>query len=672
MNAGGVSRLLGVAGVAGLVGGVAALAAIGGTLGYQQTLVAILMEWARGGALAGAYVAAAWGLGAWLTPYLLKTEDAPWVAPAVGLGLMLAISHAMGVLGMFDVGGRVAAAAPLAAGLGLLAWRLLQRRDEGLALHPAALCVVPGAAVLIVAAASPPGWLWASEGFGYDTLGYHLQLPGEWARDGRLWPVEHNVYSHLPGYVEAAFLHMASVLGVGPGVPIASGGGTAILAAQMLSAWTALLAAVLLARVCYAACRAVETEHAAGIATACAAVALGTPWMLVTGTLAYNEPAVLALGAGAMLGAMDGGARPLVRWGVAAFLVGSACGAKPTALFMVTPVVGLLLLWRTPARWWLAFGGVAVVVGTLTLVPWLARNWAAAGNPVFPALDGVFGLGHWTAEQHGRWKSGHAFDGSLGDRLAMLASGDRGLLHPQWGVLGVLMVLGVAACGVLRGGVRLVLVAGFVLQLAAWYALTHLQSRFLMPLMLTGVPAIAVALSALRRPAAAVIAASVLATVQAGFAVALYAGERNGSPNAAIATGVAPFTTPPADASRAGPVPLLNNLLPRDARVLLVFDARPLYLTRPVLYSTTWDASSLAKAIAASPDDPASWVAALQGRGVRWMLVHTGEFDRLGRSGWLDPALTTENLERLLGQGRVVRAWDGGVLLVDLGAAATP
>ena len=72
---------------------------------------------------------------------------------------------------------------------------------------------VPALALLLVAASSPPGWLWDSEGRGYDALEYHLQLPQEWLRMGRLAPLEHNVYSFLPGYIEAAFYHLAVATG---------------------------------------------------------------------------------------------------------------------------------------------------------------------------------------------------------------------------------------------------------------------------------------------------------------------------------------------------------------------------------------------------------------------------------------------------------------------------
>ena len=48
------------------------------------------------------------------------------------------------------------------------------------------LLALPGLALLLTAACSPPGWLWGGSGAdpvgearGYDALEYHLQLPQE-------------------------------------------------------------------------------------------------------------------------------------------------------------------------------------------------------------------------------------------------------------------------------------------------------------------------------------------------------------------------------------------------------------------------------------------------------------------------------------------------------------
>jgi len=54
------------------------------------------------------------------------------------------------------------------------------------------VATVPTIAIVILAACSAPGWLWATEFGGYDVLSYHLQLPREWYDAGRIVPLDHS------------------------------------------------------------------------------------------------------------------------------------------------------------------------------------------------------------------------------------------------------------------------------------------------------------------------------------------------------------------------------------------------------------------------------------------------------------------------------------------------
>ncbi len=664
--------------VGGLIAAILGVAAIG-VVSWLGTVVAVASVWATAGVLAGAYLAGAWGLGTASLRWMEDRTTAAWLAPAVGLGLMLAISHVLGVLGAFEwlgAGGRrVVAGLPVLAGLVLLAIDLMKRQDRaGAGVHPASLSLIPGIAVLAVASASPVGWLWESEGRGYDTRSYHAQLPAEWLASGQLWPVDHNVYSYLPGYVEAGFYHLAALVGEHP----AAGSGVGLMSFQCLSALMLLIAVVLIGRLCWLLMPE-ETPGRSGIATALAALALSTPWLVVTGSLAYNEPAVLALGAGAMLAAVSKAA-PMARWALAAFLVGSACGAKPTALFLVGPIIGSVLVVTTPSRAWLRCGGIGAAVGAATLLPWLARNGLAAGNPVFPQLAALLGSGHWTAEQHARWSAGHAFDGSVLERLRLLALPDpagpfpggssmRGLLHPQWGLIGALGVVSAVAAPLLRRhAIATALAIGLAFQLIAWLALTHLQSRFLMPIVLTVMPLMALALS--RAGVRAVWAAAVLSLAQGAWLVWTYASECGGRPGVFIAAGPAWFTgrLDP----KASPQGVVNFGLAEDSgRVLLAGDGAPLYYLTDPIYATTWDAGLLVRVVGDHPDAPAQQAEALRDAGVRWLVIDEMELRRLRDSGWLDAALTPRAIGELAAQGVVTGYWPGpgplGRILIDLG-----
>jgi hypothetical protein len=313
-------------------------------------------------------------------------------------------------------------------------------------------------------------------------------------------------------------------------------------------------------------------------------------------------------------------------------------------------------------------------------LPWLVRNELAAGNPVFPQLASVFGGGHWSAEQHARWTGGHRFDGSFIDRVKLLLLPDpggphlggtsmRGLLHPHWGVLGALcLVAGVVGPIVRRNAVVVALAVGLGLQVVAWLALTHVQSRFLVPVALAGGPLIAVSLA--RLGGRGVWVAVALAVVQGGWGVWAYSKEGRGRPGLAIAPGVGIFTG--AIDPKASPQGVVNFGLPEGAgRVLLVGDGAPLYYLPGPAYTTTWDAGLLMEVIEANPGDAAAQAAALRAAGVRWLVVDEVELSRLRDSGWLDASLTPRSVGELVIQGSPVADWPGpgglGRIVIDLG-----
>src|SRR5690606_10634132 len=154
--------------------------------------------------------------------------------------------------------GRGLALGLVGLGLVLLARQLLvsaRSEDRSIAAPLTPLAALPAVAVLLVAACNPTGWLWPGEGNGYDALSYHLQLPQEWIAAGAIRPLEHNVYSYLPSYMEAAFLHIGVMMGAPPsggatGGPwgLLAADGTGVIASQLLSAFAALMASWITAR----------------------------------------------------------------------------------------------------------------------------------------------------------------------------------------------------------------------------------------------------------------------------------------------------------------------------------------------------------------------------------------------------------------------------------------
>jgi hypothetical protein len=663
-----------------------------------------------------AYVLAAIGLGRPVVALLAPgSVSRLHTQIPLGLGAMLTLSHALGVLGLLSGDGplpRIVAWGVVALGLLLLLDQIVRgplRPERWPVLPPASLVLAIPLALLIVAACNPPGALWASEYGAFDALSYHLQLPKEWLAGDRLWPSQHNVYSFLPSYVGAAFTHLGQ-MSVAPGatdvVGRALGGeGAWVIGCQLLHGATLVLGALTLARAAWV--MLVQSGVASGPATTLGLIVAGfvlsTPWALVVGSLAYTEAAMLALGAGAVLLAVDTSIPPVRRAIGVAVCVGLACGCKPTALFMLGPVAGLLMLACAPRADWPRMLAVGVVAGVLSLAPWMARNALASGNPVFPFAAGVLGAGHWTGEQLSRYALNHGPDPavSIPGRFARLFTPEFGLAHPQWAFVPFLALLGVVAVA-LAPRVRravCVLLAALVLQWAAWAMLTHGQSRFLIPMLVplallgalglgaltvdrTSLPSAAGGPGRVLRVRLALVGGAILVVCLSALAAVMFMREDTGRPNRLLVGGVGSLTGMASDdalqaatdqaraeflAALPTPEAYINLAIrPQDIEgrgVYLLGDSTPAYILgaigrqprpgeprSPVVYHVTWDASPLGRAMERSPDTPAAWSKSLRDDlGCRYVLVNFDELDRLIRRWrYYDPRVTPERITRWL------------------------
>ncbi|MFI4872808.1 MAG: hypothetical protein ACIARQ_13415 [Phycisphaerales bacterium JB061] len=619
------------------------------------------------------YLLGAIGLGVPMQLFLAPGIKRVWaVRTGLGLAGLLTLTHLLGMTGLLFAR-PIAIALPI-LGAALLAHRLTKHKQELKGLTPSLpwLGAVPAIGVLLAAACSPPGWLWASEIGGYDVLSYHLQLPRDWINAGTIWPVEHNVYSYLPGYLEAAFTHTAVALGASKDTNAVLDGDI-VFACQLLHALVTLVAGVLSASACSALCERAgfETKLSAIGGAIAGAIVIATPWSVVTGSMAYNEMGVVAFFAAALVIAFEHRLKPSRRGLVAGLLVGAACGCKPTALLFVAPAVGLTLVWVAPRRFWLTLTWTACVGGLVMLLPWLIRNSMAGGNPVFPQLSGVFGSAHWTQAQIERYASAHSFGGSIFDALRLLILPDptdpaasanspvhRGLMHPQWSLLLPMSAVALGWLGFNKNTrwLALPMLVVFLLQLLAWLTLTHVQSRFLIPMILPMACVIAAGIVQFGERISAKSAAPaglVAALIPAVSTVLVFTGEapNAGGPNAATTLGVSQFMLPPEQYDSAQDlyvVQFINAELPPDAKVLLIGSATPLYITRDLVYTTTWDTSPLTALMREHPDEPARWTSGLTNMGVTHVFVDLGELSRLTGSGWGDPLLEPNRVSEWL------------------------
>lgn len=689
--------------------------------------------------LAAAYFLAGLGLGrplAWVVAR--RSASRVWIQSGLGTGTMLWVSHLCGMLGV----GRILAWPVVVLGLALVLDQAVRGmraalggrvgRDSGTRRTKRPWGTLVWAlplAIMLIAACNPPGALWRSEFGGYDALSYHLQLAKEWSAGGHnIRPVAHNVYSYLPSYMESAFAHLAWL--VIPSGSTPEGGARVLLgvngwwayACQMLHGMYGLAAALLVGRCVFRAgermglgCR--EALAGAGLA---GAVLLATPWTVVVGSLAYNELAVLAMVAAGMLIAIEDDLPVMLRGAACGWVAGLACSAKPTALLLACPMIGVLLVMGLPRRpvAWAKSIGAGVVMGLLAMVPWLVRNTiASGGNPVFPLGAKLFGgegrgVSGWTAEQLARYSSNHAFSGSIGERLAMLVE-ERGFGNGQWALV---PVVGVAAIGFLLSRrashlMGVALATGVLAGVGAWLAFTHLQSRFLLPLLPGLAAAIGLAAGLLlsigegRRSSLRIAALmTALPTLLAAHTFRIFAGEIGGRPNATLVTGVPGLSGDlwltqlkdrPLDelmrhlSDEASPAGYLNALLLPEGRVYLLGDATPLYMLaacgdRPgsqskaaVFYHTTWDTSLLGQAIGSAADDPGAWSKWFVDHGIDSVLVNYSELSRLiEKDHYYDPAVTTARVRTWLGSPaaglRSMRRWEREVPMPDGRTARVP
>ncbi|MCG3129370.1 MAG: hypothetical protein FLDDKLPJ_00097 [Phycisphaerae bacterium] len=610
-------------------------------------------------------VGAAALFGVCLIPRRMRARiEMPWVVlPAFGLGIGSVCLLALG-LGLAGLLHRALWAA-LLAGMALAGAIAVRRtlRDRAAASRQTGasprderdhrrswvwLPAAPFAVAAIVAAAHAPGFLWSEEGWGYDVLEYHLQMPREYAESGRIAYAPHNVYANFPANVEMLYL-LGFVLQAD--VP---------RAAEM-SHYVHLLLGVLTVGAAWLAGR----EFGSGGGAGCGVVTASAGWLAYFCGLAYVENGLLFFGflslaclLRARRCAEGAGAANEDRIFVIAggAFAGLACGCKYTGVPMILIPLATLILPAPSLSWGLRARRCALYFGAAgaTLSPWLIKNAVMTGNPVFPLANAIFEAypPGWTADSQQRWDEGHApapEERTVAGRAGMFVR--RVLLDPDQRIGPGAWIL--AGLGLWRGWMRRrgaggshVLAMGLVLlvQLAVWGAATHLYARFAVVFL---IPLAGLAASAV---------ADVKGGRSAGFGVgAVLAGSCLFNAIFLFDLGRREFA-PGGGGARAawiieGELPGFEyvgrvNELPASASPLLVGEARGLYFQQAA-YSTVFNESALGRVVRASTTD-AEILDGLRAEGWTHVLVHWREIARLRRSRYgFDPDITPELFERL-------------------------
>ncbi len=448
--------------------------------------------------------------------------------------------------------------------------------------------------------------VWLAPPFFYDSLVYHLGMPWTWLSNGTMAPVPHNLFSHFPLAASVVFLGPVAL-----GVPSAAAG----------LHWAAMVLTVAAA---VALARRLGAGRWAWIAAVCTLATWHGPWMaglaaadwfgLLGVTVAASEIAGL-------LGAGEAG-RP---W-VAGLGLGLALAVKYTAAVPVAAVL-LALVLVEPRRWRAAL--TAGTVAVLACSFWLVRNVVTTGNPVYPLLWRFLGGRGWSESLDARYLQ--AVRPGVGG-ISEAALGIGRLFDPVHGLGPWLWIaVPVALAFILLPGRRrpaaLWVGASAVLMALGW-AFTAQLPRFALAMgPLLGAAAAACLGVCLSRTSARPVAVTLAGAGLWG--VFLYGQFLVGTLDwpswwrGPERWRHAVTVNDPLPAYRAA-----DRLLPADARILLVGEARSWGCPRPHHASSARD-EQLVQVVVGSSETAGEAARRLDAMGFTHLLVNHGEIRRL-------------------------------------------
>lgn len=299
----------------------------------------------------------------------LDEEEKTVAGASLGLGCLALGVLALGVVGLF----KPWSCSALLGVFWLLGWSEVRPALDSASSGLRRAAASPWLALLIGLPLLGALWACLVPPHQYDSLVYHLRLPQEYLRVGRLHAPEGLVYSHFPQNGEMLFT-LALALG-------------SDLLAQMY-VWLASVLTVGWLLTFGRRLTSAAPWAAALVATHSAVLAMSSTTYVEPLVMLWTTAAVLAFeasGAGEKRGMLV----------LSALFTGLALGAKYYAGLTAVILASRLLIGGR-AREGLLFSALVAAI----FAPWLVKNAVFVGNPVFPFLYKVFpptALG-WTSE----------------------------------------------------------------------------------------------------------------------------------------------------------------------------------------------------------------------------------------------------------------------------------
>ena len=278
------------------------------------------------------------------------------------------------------------------------------------------------------------------------------------------------------------------------------------------------------------------------------------------------------------------------------------------------------------------------------IAPWLLKNLAETGNPVYPLAYSVFGGSEWSPEMDARWKPAHAASEHDLNRISEHIVG--AAVYNKW-TSGLLFALAVPSVFLWRRVKTLPVIMCLILWgFATWWAFTHRIDRFWIPL----IPLLSLAAGASWLISASKIWKSFLLTVIA--IVTLFNIRFCGLALVGFHVGLMDLEAARQTTIRTD-IRYLNETLPPDARVLMVGEAEVFDATFALAYNTVFD-ECLFEAWTTLPADsqrpvterrmlpPERTLQNLRERGITHIFVNWGAVLRYrmtyGYTEYVDPA----------------------------------
>ena len=513
------------------------------------------------------------------------------------------------------------------------------------------MVIVPFGVYLLLGAVSPPT--------DFDVREYHLQGPKEWFQQGRIVFLPHNVYTSFPFLTE--MLSLTGMIFAADWWHGALVGQIVLSSFQMLSTLTI-----------FSIARRWIGKDAAWLA---ALIYLTTPWTLRISLIAYAEGALTFYLIAATMCALLVWQIPR-RTGslsiITGLLAGASMASKYTGLIsVILPTAAVIAVQFTKSRnasatdvqpqshaahGWrsLLLPAAAFSLGVAAMIaPWLLKNLAETGNPVYPLAYSVFGGSEWSPEMDARWKPAHAASEHHLSRIPEHMLG--AAVYNKW-TSGLLFALAVPSVLLWRRIKTIpVILCLIVWGFATWWAFTHRIDRFWIPL----IPLLSLAAGATWLISASKIWKSFLLTVIA--VVTLFNVRFCGLALVGFHVGLQDLEVARQTTIRSD-IRFLNETLPADATVLMVGEAEVFDATFPLAYNTVFD-ECLFEAWTTLPDDsrrpvaerrmlpPEQTLQKLHEHGITHIFVNWGAVLRYrmtyGYTEYVDPT----RFQRLLDDG---------------------